>query len=513
MQPIYIYMLTYILPAFLLITLATYVILHNNRAVENRLIFVLLMVFCVTLGGEFLRHVSPFSYNPPIAVYVVGFSTSISMAIVFHLQFILIKQHCPLTIHPFVPFLGYLFVPLHAIITLFFAQLSVADFYQVGIWIYRENWLYNLWLYGIVGMTSITSFFACLYGWKNSTTIHGKKLMRFLSIGTTVILLAFFIMIVVLKIDTLIPNPTIFLIFVTGILLVLGITKFEMTPSIQARYQTMFDLTPTSIMLLNERLEVLEMNHRAKSFFYHSEDGKLKSFLHTTANIRQGLRFIKKLRHEKTLHNFQADFLHPVTNKKITLLIEAILLPFQNKNQYYIMWQDITHEVEQEKLIHHLAFHDVLTGIQNRAYFVNNLTKTLQTHAHERHALVLIDLNYFKQINDSYGHLTGDAVLQFVATQLQLLVEKEDTVARLGGDEFVILFKNIEHLDQIELSMQKIRDYFEKNPFHYYHFNQSISLSMGYSLFPQDGSDFEVLFNIADLNMYKDKSRIKTLKH
>ena len=69
------------------------------------------------------------------------------------------------------------------------------------------------------------------------------------------------------------------------------------------------------------------------------------------------------------------------------------------------------------------------------------------------------------------------------------------------------------YLDQIEASMQKIRDYFESNPFHYYHFNQPISLSMGYSLFPQDGSDFEVLFNIADLNMYKDKSRIKTLKH
>ena len=120
MLPIYIYMLTYILPTFLLITLATYVILHNNRAVENRLIFVLLMMFCVTLVGEFLRHVSPFSYNPRIAVYVVGFSTSIAMAIVFHLQFILLKQHCPITIHPLVPFLGYLFISLHAIITLFF---------------------------------------------------------------------------------------------------------------------------------------------------------------------------------------------------------------------------------------------------------------------------------------------------------------------------------------------------------------------------------------------------------
>lgn len=161
MLPIYIYMLTYILPTFLLITLATYVILHNNRAVENRLIFVLLMMFCVTLVGEFLRHVSPFSYNPRIAVYVVGFSTSIAMAIVFHLQFILLKQHCPITIHPLVPFLGYLFISLHAIITLFFVKLSVANFYQSGIWTYRENMLYNLWLYGIVGVTSITSFFPC----------------------------------------------------------------------------------------------------------------------------------------------------------------------------------------------------------------------------------------------------------------------------------------------------------------------------------------------------------------
>lgn len=74
-----------------------------------------------------------------------------------------------------------------------------------------------------------------------------------------------------LKVDNMIPNPTMSLIILTGILFALCITKFELTPSIQARYQTMFNLTPTSIILLNEQLEILEINQRANTYFSNNE--------------------------------------------------------------------------------------------------------------------------------------------------------------------------------------------------------------------------------------------------
>lgn len=511
MQPIYIYLVTYIVPVFVIISLATYVIIRNNRALENRLIFLLLMFFCISLIGEFLRHVSPISYNPFITVYIVGLNVTISMALIIHLEFVLLKNHCNLKTHPFLPFIGYSIIPIHVILTTFVITLSASDFHQSGSWIYRENIFYNIWIYGAVGLMATVAFFVCLYGWSNSTTKHGNMLFLYLSVGTTVIFISFLIAMLVLKTERTIPNPTMFLIFLVGVLFAIGVTKFEMTPSIRARYQTMFDLTPTSIMLLNERLEILEINHRAKSFFYDSADGNLKSYLYQTANIRQGLRVIKKLREEKVLNNFQVDFFHPKTDEKITLLLEATLLPFQSDFQYYFMWQDITHEVEQEQLIHHLAYHDTLTGIQNRAYFVNNVQNILHKHSHQQHALILIDLNYFKQINDSYGHLVGDAVLQFVAQQLQALVGTSGFAARLGGDEFVLLYKNIESVAQVEAYIEAIRRHFNQTVFHYGDFLQSISLSIGYSHFPLDGTHFEVLLNIADMNMYDDKFKNKRL--
>ena len=122
MQPIFIYMLTYIIPVFVLIALATYVMMHNNRAIENRLIFLILIAFIITLCGEFARHVSPFSYNPFLSAYVVGFSSTMAMAIVFHLEIILVRKHCNVKGHPLLPYFGYVIVALHAVgVTSFFS--------------------------------------------------------------------------------------------------------------------------------------------------------------------------------------------------------------------------------------------------------------------------------------------------------------------------------------------------------------------------------------------------------
>lgn len=190
MQPIFIYMLTYIIPVFVLIALATYVMMHNNRAIENRLIFLTLIAFIITLCGEFARHVSPFSYNPFLTSYVVGVGSMFAMAIILHLEFILIEKHCNVKIHPFIPYLGYFIVPLHALMATFFFQLTTADFHKSGIWIYRDHAFYNIWLYGIVGFISTSAFFNSLYGWLNSKTHHGNKLFRFLSVGTIIISLS-----------------------------------------------------------------------------------------------------------------------------------------------------------------------------------------------------------------------------------------------------------------------------------------------------------------------------------
>lgn len=509
MQPIHVYLIVYIFPLLLLISLSTYVIVHNRKAIENRLIFISLLAFCITLLGEFARHTFPLAYNPFITMYVVGFSTMISMTTLLYLVYVIVQKHCKLPNLQFIPFIIYSVVPLHAFMVLLGVHLTSEDFRVEGIWIYREDTLYNIWLYGAVGMMSALIFYTCVYGWYHSKTAQGKQLLRFLSISSVFVFFTFFICMSVLKVQYMMPNPTMFIIFITSVILTVGVTIFDLTPSVQERYKTMFELTPTSIMLLNENFEILEINQQAKSFFYNSEETHIPSFLHTKYNIKQGIRLIHKLKKEKHIKHFQLDFQHPITLDKMLLLFDATTISFHSTYNYYIMWQDITHEAEQEKMVYHLAYHDALTSLHNRAYFVNNVKKILEEQPHQLHGFVLIDLNYFKQINDTHGHIVGDAVLQFVAATLKESVPDSALVARLGGDEFVVFYKELEAKNQLLIAIEAIRHRFLEKPFQYEELSQHISLSIGSSTFPSDGKSFEVLFHSADMSMYENKTAIK----
>lgn len=508
MQPIYMYVIFYIVPIFLLIALSTYVLVHNSRAIENRLIFISLISFCFTLFGEFARHILPFKWNPFISMYVVGFSTMAAMATIFCLVSTIVRKHCHHQMPFFIPFLGYSIIPFHFLIISLGLRVSTDDFQKVGFWIYRTDSLYNIWLYGTVGMAATLTFYLCLYGWYNSKTTAGKQLFRFLSISSICVCLSFVFTMSSLNINNMPPNPTLFIIFITSILLAIGVTQFKLTPSIEARYQTLFELTPTSIIVLNEHFEIIEMNKQAKKFF-HKEGTELITFLHTRFNTKQGIKMVHKLKKEKQLTHYPLEFEHPITLQKVTLLFDATLVSFQNSENYYIIWRDVTAEIKQKQLVHKLAYHDALTGLKNRASFVGIVQQILAEKSELMHAFVLIDLNFFKQINDTYGHIVGDEVLKFVANLLQEATPSNTIVARLGGDEFVIFYENLQDEEELVCSIQTIREHFAENLFHYENWSQPISLSIGYSLYPADGTDFEILFHQADMSMYTNKTAIK----
>lgn len=509
MQPIYIYFIIYIVPIFLLIALSTYVLVHNSRAIENRLISLSLLLFSFTLFGEFARHTLPFEWNPFITIYLVGFSTMTSMATILYLISITVRQHCGLKPSSVTSILIFSIVPIHFLIISFVVNITTDDFQKIGIWIYRTDSFYNIWLYGVVGIIATSSLYACLYGWYASKNMRGKQLFRFLSISNIFVCLTFAFAMSVLNVGYMPPNPTIFTIFMTSTILAIGVTQFELTPSIQERYKTLFELTPTSIMLINEQFEILEINDQAKTFFHEAENTDLLTFLHTRCNKNQGIKMVQKLKKERQLKKYQLEFEHPVTFDKITLLFDATLISFHNSENYYIMWRDITSEIEQRNIVHQLAYHDALTGLHNRASFVNNVVEILATKKNALHGLVLIDLNYFKQINDTYGHIVGDEVLKFVAATLNEVTPDNTIIARLGGDEFIIFYEQLQKDKQLHYHLQTIRERFAEKLFYYENWSQPISLSIGYSLFPLDGINFEMLFHHADMAMYEDKTTIK----
>ncbi|MDC8757022.1 EAL domain-containing protein [Janthinobacterium fluminis] len=172
--------------------------------------------------------------------------------------------------------------------------------------------------------------------------------------------------------------------------------------------------------------------------------------------------------------------------------------------------QDITERKQQELRIEYLANHDALTDLPNRKLLNDRINQVI---AHARHtglhlATLVLDLDRFKFVNDSYGHPVGDALLQAVAGRLKMAVREGDTVARQGGDEFVILLTDLPDAQTAEEIVKKVLSMFI-DPCLLGEHTLHISTSIGVSVFPADGDSGELLLKTADAALYsaKDKGR------
>jgi diguanylate cyclase (GGDEF)-like protein/PAS domain S-box-containing protein len=170
--------------------------------------------------------------------------------------------------------------------------------------------------------------------------------------------------------------------------------------------------------------------------------------------------------------------------------------------------RDITERTYAEEQIKHLAYHDALTGLPNRLLFKDRLTVAL-SHAQRdktRLAVLFLDLDRFKVINDSLGHNIGDQLLQSVANRIQNGLRDSDTVARLGGDEFTLLLPHLARSEDAAPIAQKLLESL-RAPFLLEGREFLITTSIGISLYPEDGTDAETLIKNADTAMYQAKEQ------
>jgi diguanylate cyclase (GGDEF)-like protein len=168
--------------------------------------------------------------------------------------------------------------------------------------------------------------------------------------------------------------------------------------------------------------------------------------------------------------------------------------------------RDTTEQALAEERVWHNAHHDLLTGLPNRRLFLDRLEQEVK-HA-KRSSLSLcvlfMDLDGFKEVNDSLGHEAGDRLLSDVAERLTGCVRADDTVARLGGDEFTVMLTGAKQRKDVELVVQTIIDALAV-PFHIAQQPVQISVSIGIALYPQDASSPVALLEAADKAMYKAK--------
>lgn len=202
---------------------------------------------------------------------------------------------------------------------------------------------------------------------------------------------------------------------------------------------------------------------------------------------------------------FEWTFIRPNGQTFIAHLV-VTLIQQGGKDLLHVVGTDITEQKKAREQVEFLAYHDALTGLPNRVLGQDRLQQALEVAKRQRNGLAVLylDLDKFKYVNDSYGHAVGDALLKGVAMRLSLCLRAEDTVCRLSGDEFMVVLPEVLAYPQVSNLCARILSELGA-PFELEGIQLFTSFSIGVALYPQDGSDSETLMLNADTALYEAK--------
>jgi diguanylate cyclase (GGDEF)-like protein/PAS domain S-box-containing protein len=285
-------------------------------------------------------------------------------------------------------------------------------------------------------------------------------------------------------------------------------------------FETLFEKSSDGILIV-EGGKFIECNEKMVEMFKYNSKEELLHMDHTAMvppfqpdgrNSYEKSKEMIALARKYKGYQFECVYLR---SDGEAFLAEVTLTPIMlgKRHVIYAALRDISEKkkaqqelLRQKDILHHQAHHDALTGLPNRTLFSDRLEHGIELA--ERHgkklALFFIDLDNFKQINDSLGHHIGDRVLMVVSERLKAKVRKEDTLARLGGDEFTIIIEQLEDERQLAYFAEKIQEVLSQ-PIHIEGHTLYTSCSIGISFYPQDAQNANDLVKYADAAMYQAK--------
>jgi diguanylate cyclase (GGDEF)-like protein/PAS domain S-box-containing protein len=275
------------------------------------------------------------------------------------------------------------------------------------------------------------------------------------------------------------------------------------------RFQKIFHLTPipTALTVL-EDARILDVNEHFSAFFGYAREellGRTSGEMGMMVDAEARAVLAQRLRTERRLRDAELE-VRLRSGEHRNVLVSADAVDFMGEACALVTFKDITDRRRYEARIEYLATHDELTGLPNRTLMRDRISQGLARARREgtQLAVMFLDLDRFKVINDGYGHPFGDALLRATARRLKELVREGDTVARLGGDEFLVLLPDLRRSADAYVVAQKILDTFGEgltvmgNDIH-------VNTSIGVALFPRDGQDVDALITNADVAMYRSK--------
>lgn len=266
------------------------------------------------------------------------------------------------------------------------------------------------------------------------------------------------------------------------------------------------------LLVLDRDLRVVTASRSFYEFFKVKPEETVGQFIYDLGDKQWDISKLRELLEtilpqQTAFDNYEVehDF---VTIGRRTLLLNARQIEREVGKERIILLaiEDITERKKYEEKIQQMAFHDSLTGLPNRKLFSDRLGIVLAQAKRNKKkvGIVMLDLDNFKDVNDTLGHDVGDTLLKAVAERLSVILRKSDTVARFGGDEFVLIFPDMEVIEEAIQVVQKIIDRFHK-PFLIDTHQLVVTTSIGIAVYPNDGMDEEILMKNADIAMYQAK--------
>lgn len=305
-------------------------------------------------------------------------------------------------------------------------------------------------------------------------------------------------------------NVDAFVIFDTDIT---NMIDLEMKHKMQS---TILDHIHDSVISINQEGKVISSNKGTTRLLGYKEEDIIGQSISLVYDIHNALTFEDIQKRMRSREQFDIEaYLTTMSGERIICNISVTTMRDEASNLEGIVLysQDITDKKEAERLLKeqserfaHQANHDTLTNLPNRTLFKDRLNQTIASsnRNNEMFALLFIDLDQFKKINDSLGHHVGDEVLIEAAKRLKSALREEDTLARLGGDEFTVILKNIKSIQAASVVANKIINNMREKMIINGH-PLYLSSSIGISIYPNDSTNEHDLLKFADTAMYKAK--------
>jgi diguanylate cyclase (GGDEF)-like protein/PAS domain S-box-containing protein len=277
----------------------------------------------------------------------------------------------------------------------------------------------------------------------------------------------------------------------------------------EKRYRLLFERNLAGVFSTTLAGRVLECNQATASIFGYDSPAEVLALpvvnLYNSASDRE--EFLAKLKFEKSVTNYEMRFRRKNGDTAWVMLNVSLVEDYLGvPNIVEGSLVNITERKLAEEQVRSLAYYDALTGLPNRILLRDRLSKALATARRHKHkvALLFLDLDRFKIINDSLGHSIGDLLLKEVADRLSRCARDQDTVARLGGDEFLIVLTYVNDINDVAVAAERFMDVMTAEFVIQGHV-LNISCSVGVSMCPEHGVDDETLIKNADAAMYSAK--------